>query len=325
MKDIMRKMSGNLRCILNISIFILIGISLLGACSPEDAKSPESGALDVVSTTTIVGDVVSQVGGDLISLTVLIPPGTDPHSFDPTPRDVATVSKAHVVFVNGGGLEAFLDGLIESAGAEDVVVPVSKGVEFLRSSEENHHPEDESDIAENRAFDPHTWTDPNNVMVWVENIRDKLIEVDPTNAAVYQANANGYLEELRSLDAWIRDQVAKIPESDRKFLVDHGLFGYYAKAYDFEQVGTLLPGYTTLAEPSAQELAGIEDAIITYGVKVILVGNTTNPSLAERVSADTGTHLVYVYTGSLSDPDDEAGTYIAYMRYNTSAIINGLK
>jgi ABC-type Zn uptake system ZnuABC Zn-binding protein ZnuA len=149
--------------------------------------------------------------------------------------------------------------------------------------------------------------------------------MDPSNAAAYQGNAENYLVELQSLDTWIRDQIAEIPKSERKFLADHGLFEYYAVAYGFEQVGTLIPGYTTLAEPSAQELAGLEDAIKAHGVKVILVGNTANPSLAERVSGDTGTRLVYVYTGSLSEPDGGASTYLSYMRYNTNAIVSALK
>jgi manganese/iron transport system substrate-binding protein len=307
------------------SILILVSILLLAACKPSAGQTSADPGLSVVATTTIVGDVVSRIGGDLISLTVLLPVGTDPHSFDPTPKDVAMVSEADVVFVNGGGLEAFLDNLIESAGVEDVVVPVSEGVEFLTTGGEHDHGEDDAPENEHRAFDPHTWTDPSNVIIWVGNIRDKLVEMDPSNAATYQGNSEGYLAELQSLDTWIRDQVAEIPESERKFLADHGLFEYYAFAYGFEQVGTLIPGYTTLAEPSAQELAGIEDAIKTHGVKVILVGNTANPSLAERVSGDTGTRIVQVYTGSLSEPDGEAGTYLSYMRYNTRAIISALK
>ena len=102
------------------------------------------------------------------------------------------------------------------------------------------------------------------------------------------------------------------------------MFGYFASAYGFEQVGTLIPGYSTLAEPTAQELAQIEDAIHDLKVKAIFVGNTINPTLAERVTEDTGTQLVLIYTGSLSASDGEAGTYLDYMRYNTSAFVDAL-
>jgi ABC-type Zn uptake system ZnuABC Zn-binding protein ZnuA len=205
------------------------------------------------------------------------------------------------------------------------VLSVSEGVDFLKGSNQHNHGEDPSGGGDHETIDPHTWTDPNNVMVWVHNIRDKLSEMDPSNAEIYDANAGEYMAELNSLDIWIREQVAHIPEADKKFLADHGLFGYYAGAYGFEQVGALIPGYSTLAEPSARELADIEDAVKAFGVKVIFVGNTANPSLAERVSEDTGTRIIFVYTGSLSEPDDAAGTYIAYMRYNTNAIVAALK
>jgi len=304
-------------------ILILISLFPLTACGLDSEAFTKSDGLKVVATTTIVGDVVSQVGGDLVSLEVLLPVGTDPHSFDPTPKDVARVAEADVVFINGGGLEAFLDTLIESAGAEDLVVNVSEGIDFLETGDS--HDEGDSGQVEHGAVDPHTWTDPNNVMVWVKNIQGKLAELDPANAVTYEANAVNYLAELKSLDAWIREQVAQIPESNRKFLADHGLYGYYANTYGFEQIGTLLPGYSTLAEPSAQELAKTEDLIATSNVKAILMGNTANPSLAERVSADTGTQLVFVYTGSLSKSDGEAGSYIAYMQYNTTAIVSALK
>jgi ABC-type Zn uptake system ZnuABC Zn-binding protein ZnuA len=309
----------------SLSLIVLIGMMLITACSDVTMDAPVDGVLNVVATTTIVGDIVSQVGGDTISVSVLLPVGTDPHSFDPTPRDVAKVSEADVVFVVGGGLEAFLDNLIESADAEDKVISVSEGIDFLDTSGEHNHGAENTNRDEDHFGDPHTWTDPANVMVWVGNIQAELAELDPSNADVYHHNADAYIGELESLDLWIRAQLPQIPEPSRKFLADHNLFSHYADAYGFEQVGTLIPGYSSLAEPTAQEMAQIEDTIETTGVKVILVGYSANSSLAERVSHDTGTRIVYIYTGSLSEPDGDAGTYIAYMRYNTNAIVDALK
>jgi ABC-type Zn uptake system ZnuABC Zn-binding protein ZnuA len=306
--------------------YVVFCIIFMAACSLEEAGNTMDTRLDVVATTTIVGDVVSQVAGDHISLSMLLPVGMDPHSFNPNPKDIARVADADVVFVNGGGLEAFLDKLIESAGAEGRAVSVSESIDFLTpKAEHDDHDSDSSEIADHGDIDPHTWTDPENVMVWVGNIRDKLIEMDPSNARVYTANADAYLAELESLDLWITAQVSQIPQEDRKFFADHGLFEYYARAYGFEQVGALLPGFSTLAEPSAKQLADIEDQIKMHRVKAMLVGNTANPSLAERVSTDTGIQLVFIYTGSLSEPDGEAATYLDYMRYNTTAIVSALK
>lgn len=303
---------------------LLAALVVLTACSSPAQTSPteqqpSGDQLKVLATTTIVADVVSQVGGDLIDLSVLLPVGTDPHSFDPTPQDISKVSEADLVFVNGAGLEEFLDNLMESADAQDRVIQVSDGIEFLvLEADGDEHDDDHSGV------NPHTWTDPNNVIVWTSNIAQALSEIDPENADIFHANAVAYQAELETLDAWIRDQVESIPSENRKLVTDHKLFGYFADEYGFEQVGALIPGYSTLAEPTAQELAEIEDAIQELDVKAIFVGNTVNPSLAERVSQDTGIQLVFVYTGSLDDSGSEARTYIEYMRYNTKAFVDAL-
>jgi len=306
--------------LLILSVF-LFTVMFLAACSQESdtpaAEQDDIGEkLKVVATTTIVGDAVAQVGGDDIDLSVLLPAGTDPHSYTPTPQDVAKVEQADVIFANGAGLEVFLENLIESAGASDKVVHVSEGIDLLTFGSHEH---------EHEGGDPHTWVDPNNVMVWVTNIEQKLSEADPANASVYAAGAKAYTTELKNLDAWIREQVAQIPVADRKLVTDHVLFGYFAEEYGFEQVGALIPGYSTLAEPSAKELAEIEDAIRELGVKAVFVGNTVNPVLAQRVANDTGTQLVFVYSGSLSDPDGDAPSYLEYIRYNVSAFVEALK
>jgi len=311
----------------NIRIFLSVVVVFgLTACNQQaEVTAGGDGKLKVVATTTIVGDVVSQIGGDLIDLHVLLPIGTDPHSFDPTPQDIAKVTDADVVFANGAGLEAFLDPLIESAGAADQVIRLSDGIDLLVFTDEESGHEGKDDNHENTRVDPHTWMDPKNVIVWVQNIEESLSEKDPENAVTYQINAEEFVTNLKELDTWIHHQIAQIPVENRKLVTDHALFGYYSHAYELEQVGALIPGYSTLAEPSAQELADIERAIKSFNVKAIFVGNTINPSLADRVAEDTDAQLIFVYTGSLSDLNDEASTYIDYMRYNTNAFVDGLK
>ncbi len=309
--------------------FLFLSLGLLGtalilsACAGQGEQASGNARLKVVATTSIVGDVTAQVGGELIELSVLLPVGADPHSFELSPQDVAAVSEADLIFANGAGLETFLDNLIESAGAQEKVVQVSEGIEFQESAGEHEAGEEEHEHAE--GIDPHTWTDPNNVLVWLQNIEAALSERDPANAAAYQSNADYYRGELAALDAWIRMQVEQIPPAQRKIVTDHLQFGYFAAQYGFEQVGAILPGFSTLAQPSAQDLAALEDAIASLQVKAIFVGNNFNPSLAERVAEDTNTRLLFVYTGSLSEAGGEAGTYLDYMRFNTAAFVEGLK
>jgi ABC-type Zn uptake system ZnuABC Zn-binding protein ZnuA len=283
--------------------------------------------LQVVATTTLVGDVVSQVGGDAVDLTVLLPVGADPHGFDPTPRDVSRVADADLIFINGLGLEQFLERLLASAGSEAQVIAVSEGITAIETGDEAdavHAEEDEGEHG-HEGDDPHVWTDPNNVLVWTANIAAALSQLDPANAALYQANAAQYSAELQALDAWVREQVAQVPAANRNIVTDHAVFGYFAQRYGFEQVGAIVPGYSTLAEPSAQELAALEDAIRSLGVKAVFVGQTVNPGLAQRVADDTGTQLAPVYTGSLSDPEGEAGSYLDYIRHNVATIVEALR
>ena len=303
---------------INFVIFAVLLI-LLAACSGQKTSTETSPAgnagLSVVATTSIVGDVVAQVGGEYIDLKVLLPAGTDPHSYSPTPQDVAMLADADVVFANGAGLESFLGTLLESVGATDKLVTVSDGITLLEGTGDEH----------GHGADPHTWTDPNNVKIWVNNIQKALSMVDSKNATAYQSNADTYLKQLDELDGWIRGQVALIPEGKRSLVTDHMEQGYFAQEYGFNMVGALIPGYSTLSEPAAKDLAALEDAIRSLGVTAVFVGNTVNPSLAEQVAVDTGTQLVYIYSGSLSPADGEAATYLDYMRYNVNAIVGALK
>jgi ABC-type Zn uptake system ZnuABC Zn-binding protein ZnuA len=302
-----------------IPIVVLASL-LLTACG---GASPEGQAgLKVVASTTIVGDVTRQVGGGLIELTVLFPPGADPHTFEPRPQDMAALNEADVVIISGLGLEEALESALETNvigtlihASDGIEVLAFEGGEELAGEEEHGH----------ESGDPHTWTDPNNVIVWTENIAAALAEADPANAAAYRANADAYIASLRELDGWIRSEVEKIPAERRKLVTDHRALGYFADEYDFEQVGALVGSFSTNASPSAQELAALEDAIREQNVPAVFVGKTVNPDLAAQVAQDTDTKLVFVYTGSLSEPGGEADSYIEFMRYNVNAIVEALK
>ncbi len=307
---------------------------VLNGCAPDRVATPsisvdaplgENERLRVIATTSIVHDIVHQLGGDRIELEMLLPLGADPHSFEPAPRDVALVADSHVVFANGAGLEAFLDPLIESAGAAGRVVEVSEGIELLRSGEAAESGDDLGRSEHDAGGDPHTWTDPNNVITWVQNIARTLSNLDPQNSTEYQEEASRYIDQLRELDAWVREQVAVIPQGERRLVTDHLLFAYLVHAYGFVQVGTVVPGYSSLAAPSAKDLAELEDLIGELGVKAVFVGNTVDPSLAQVVAQDTGAKLVFLYTGSLSDASGPAPTYLDYMRYNVKAIVDALR
>jgi ABC-type Zn uptake system ZnuABC Zn-binding protein ZnuA len=295
-------------------------IILLAACiTPGITTTTEK--LKVVASTTIVGDVVKTIGGDQIELTVLFPVNADPHSFSPAPKSIAEIETADVVFINGFGLEEALGELISNT-AEGKVVPVSEGITPMAfdstptGSDAGHG---------HSGDDPHVWMSPLNVKIWANNITETLSDLDPSNAEIYRSNRDNYHSKIDDLHSWILEQVAQIPPENRLLITDHDTLSYFAALYDFETIGVILPGGSTLAEPSAQDVAQLEDTITSYHIPAIFVGTTVNIQLAERISRDTGVKLVSLYTGSLSSQDGPAPTYIEMMRYNVTEIVNGLK
>jgi len=305
-------------------IFLLIGLCIiLTACSPASSDPAEP---LVVASTTLIGDVVQQIGGDLISLHVLLPVNSDPHSFSAAPKDVAMIEAAQLVFINGLDLEESLLDLI-TANASGKVVPVSNGIETILLGE-NHHTEEEEedhDSDDSLAPDPHVWMNPANVLVWTEVIARELSALDPEHAAEYRQNADQYQTELEELDGWIREQLEQLPQEKRGLVTDHDTLGYFAQAYGFEVIGVVVVGGSTLSDPSAQQIAALEETIMAFNTPAIFVDTSVNPQVSERIAADTGTSLVKLYTGSLSEPDGPAGTYIDLMRYTVTSIVQALK
>jgi len=299
----------------------LLALVVLASCVSACFAQPV-----IVCTTTIVGDVVSRIGGSSVEVQTLLPVGADPHTFEPTPQDLVTLADASLIFSNGADLEESLETFLNSAAAP--VVALSDTLELLpiEHRTEDGHGEDheEEDYHEHGQFDPHVWLDPAYVSSWSEIIERELILIAPDDAADIRARAAAYRDELRALDQWIRETVSVLPADRRRLVTDHSVFAYFAARYGFTQVGTILPGGTTASEPSARELAEVIDSIRALNVRVIFTGEVVASSLAQQVAQDTGTTLVYVFTGTLSDSDGPAASYIEFMRFNVQTIVDAL-
>jgi ABC-type Zn uptake system ZnuABC Zn-binding protein ZnuA len=168
--------------------------------------------------------------------------------------------------------------------------------------------------------DAHFWLDPNNVIIWSDNIADALAEIDPENADFYRDNVKAYQAQLRELDAEIESILAPIPVEQRRLVTNHDFLGYFAQRYSFEIMGVVLPGGSTLTEPSSRELAELIEIIEREGIQTIVVeASNTNPitdALAEQVRIER----ILLYSESLSEPDGPTPTYIDFMRYNARSI-----
>ena len=316
------KIKTKINADLLIFFLAVLSVTLISCSLNSSSPSPEvDKKLQVVTTTTFVGDVVGIIGGEAIDLTVLLEPGQNPHSYQPVPQDMVKVSKADLIFANGLGLEDFLDDLLGGTGKADELVIVSEQIIPLEGLDPGHEGDDEGQAHDQ---DPHVWFDPNNVLSWTEIITDTLVENDPEHAEIYLENAAQYRDELKGLDSWIQEQVANIPEENRKLVTDHTVFGYFIEQYGFTQVGAVIPALTTEAETSGQQLSSLIDIIRENNVKAIFIGVDFDPSLSDMIAYDTGAELVPLYFGSLSQ-GAPAESYLTFMQYNVETIVNALQ
>jgi len=280
--------------------------------------------LRVVATTSIIGDVVAQVGGDAIALTTLMGAGQNPHSYEPAAKDLTAVSRANVIFINGWDLEEALVYNLKAIGEKAYIVPVSANIEPMP------YRSPAATIGDGHGSpDPHVWFSIHNVEQWVENITATLSQLDPANAKTYEANAETYLAELAELDEYTRTQLAAIPPEKRILVTNHGAFGYFARDYGFEVLGTVIPGMSTLAEPSASDLANLIATMREHGVCTIFTETTVNDTLAQTVAAELSecadVQVLPLYTGAVGPPGSGADSYIGMFRANVDTIVTGLK
>jgi len=308
------------------------------SAAAEAAAALASGAtgqkLNVVATYSILGDLVRNVGGDLVKLRTLVGPGGDPHVYEPTPQDSTALAEAGLVFENGLDFETWIDELYDASGSQAERVVVTEQIELLPAPEGNQYAEsDEHADASAEGgehghgeYDPHVWNDPNNAMLMVEAIRDALVAADAANAVTYQANAQAYLAELQALDQFAKTETESLPAERRKLVTTHDTFGYFADRYGYEVVGTALGSVSTeAADPSAGEIAELVEQIKAAGVAAIFAENSNNPALMEQIAAEAGVQLVpTLYPESLSEPDGPAGTYLDMVRHNVGTIVEAL-
>lgn len=299
------------------TIFILLVLVLIcSACGIGDGTKPVTlPSTRVMAVETFLADIAQNVAGDRLKVDVLLQPEVDPHSYQPTPRDVTRIAESTILIINGAGLESFLGPLLVNAGGERLVIEASAGLK-PRSDPGGDNP----------MGDPHFWLDPINVVKYVENIRDGLTQSDPAGTKTYTANAKVYIEDLHTLDAWIKEQVSQIPPAHRLLVTDHETFGYFAERYGFTVVGTVIPGLSSEASPSAQQMTSLIKQIKQTGAPAIFLEAGANPNLAEQIANETGAKVITnLYTHSISGISGPAPTYIDMMQYNVKQIVEALR
>lgn len=284
-------------------ILTLAAVAAMGRTSPAHAQN----RLCAVATFSILGDLAKNVSGESADVAALVGPDGDVHVYAPTPADAKTVAAAKLVFVNGLGLEGWIDRLIAASGSKAPVVVASRGIIPRKMADERD--------ANRLVSDPHAWQSVADAKIYVANISDGLIAADPSGKEIYRANAAAYLSKLDALDDEIKAAIATIPANRRKIITTHNAFGYFGDAYGLEFIAP--EGLSTEAEPSARDVAKIIAQIRAQKIPAVFLENISDPRLMKQIAAETGARIGgTLYSDSLSPPSGPAATYIAMMRHN---------
>lgn len=271
-----------------------------------------------VASFSILGDLVRQVGGDQVAVDVLVGPGADAHVFQPTPAQARQVAQAQIVFANGLGFEGWMSRLLKTAGYQGQQVVTSQGIKPQKEAGHGGHNHGDSDV------DPHAWQNPRHVMTYVDNIAKGLCAVDAARCEGFRKNAAAYTIQLQGLDAEITAAWGLIPATQRKVITSHDAFGYYAKAYG---VTFLAPqGMSTDSEASAKGVARLIRQMKQENIKALFVESIADPRLIEQIGRETGVRPAgELFSDSLSEPGGQAGSYLAMMRANTTALTQAVR
>jgi ABC-type Zn uptake system ZnuABC Zn-binding protein ZnuA/ABC-type Mn2+/Zn2+ transport system permease subunit len=291
-----------------------LAVTVLGAgCGVSGASD---GKLDVVATTTQIGDWVRQVGAGAVSVDQVLQPNTDPHEYEPRPSDVEAAASSKLVFANGDGLDDWIGQVVSDSGSDATIVDLGARVPMRLPGETSG--------AEASTYDPHWWHDPRNAEVAVREIERRLAAADPSHRRLFERNARAYLAKLARLDAGIAGCMASIPASRRRLVTDHDAFGYFAGRYGIDVVGAVIPSQTTQAQPSAKDVAALIGVIEREGVDAVFPESSLSASVAEAIARQTGASTAeHLYGDTLGPSGSGGATYLGMEAANADAMARG--
>lgn len=305
-----------------LAVVLLAAAALSAGCAeiPTVAAGPiAERQVQVVATTSMIADLAKNVGGDRVTVRSLMGPGVDPHLFKASAGDVARLETADIIFYNGLHLEAAMSRVLEEMHERRPTVAVTDDIDratLLTPPQFSGN------------YDPHVWFDVTMWMQAAEKVRDSMVELDPTHADTYRANADKYLAELQALHDYVKQQAATLPEEKRVIITAHDAFNYFGRAYGFEVRG--LQGVSTATEAGAADVQQLADFIAERRIPAIFVESSVPPRSIEALKAAVQSRGFDVAIGgqlfsdALGDPDKPEGTYTGMVRYNIDTIVTAL-
>jgi ABC-type Zn uptake system ZnuABC Zn-binding protein ZnuA len=302
----------------------LLFVAAVGCGSDDDGSSRPA----ITASTGIWADVTERVAGDDATVEQVIPDATSPHDFQLSADDRATIEDSLLFVYNGAELEAGIP--VDEIDAPKFAVTDHAG-ELLPFEEAGEHAAEEAEHEgeeehaegeeEHGSLDPHVWMDPSRVAAALPALGDALAEADPDHAEGYRSRAQSYAAELQALDTEIEQQVASIPPENRKLVTSHDAMGYFADRYGLEVLATPFPASGPEAEPSAQTIKEVEDAVRASGVPTIFAQETDDPEVLVRIAGETG---VAIEEHLLVEAPGAAGSYAGMLRRDAELLRNGL-
>lgn len=298
--------------LLTLAMFSL----LLSACSNESKGDAGNDKLKIVATYSIIADMTENIVGDKAEVYSMVPVGTDPHMYDPLPKDTSTVADADLIFYNGLNLETgkgWFQDLLKVTNKEEAAFAVSDEVTPMYLSEKGKETQ----------VDPHAWLDIQNAIKYVDMITERVIEKDPDNKDYYLKNQSEYVKELTELDQYAKEAVEAIPQEKRILVTSEGAFKYFSKAYGFESA--FIWEINTDSQGTPEQMKRIINIINDNHVPALFLETSVNPKTMETISSETGVPIhSKIFTDSLAKKGEEGDTYIKMIKWNIDKVIEGL-
>ncbi len=281
-------------------IFLSVGVTAL-------AQAPKK---KVLASASIFADMTSMLGGEQFDISSIVPIGGDPHTYEPVPNDAKSIAEADLVLVNGLSFEGWLNDLIANSGTKAKVVRITEGIEPISAVYKN-------------STDPHAWMDAALGLVYIENIKNALVELDPSNAQMFEFNYKVYRQQLEDLDKYILEQIRTIPEERRILITSHDAFQYYGRRYGLRLESVI--GISTEAEAQTSDIIRLNKIIRESSVPAVFIESTVNPKLLEQIATDNQVRIGgKLFSDSIGEKESEAPTYYDMLKYNTDVIVAAL-
>ncbi|MBS0185665.1 MAG: metal ABC transporter substrate-binding protein [Proteobacteria bacterium] len=296
-------------------IFFLLMFLLPGCVC---AQSP----LKVVSSFSILSDLIQQVGGDHILLQTIVGPNEDTHVYEPTPKDAQHLAEADLIFINGLGFEGWIERLIETSGYKGEVINTSVHIQPRHDAQKCACLQGNHSVSSSK-IDPHAWHNIPNIKSYINVIEKALSTKDPFHQKDYARNAELYQKKLDELDQKIQKNFNSIPKNKRVSITTHDGFGYFGDHYGIQFLSPV--GLNTGAEPSAKTIAHLVDFIKKHHIKILFLENIASSKLMQQIASETGARLgPILYSDALSDEKGPASTYLKMMEHNSMMLIEGM-